>query len=214
MYLPSHFEETRIDVLHGLMRSQPLTTLVTVAAGAIQADHIPLLLSAADTGLGTLRGHVARANPMWRQLDRDAEALAIFQGPDAYVTPSWYPSKREHGKVVPTWNYAVVHARGTLRVVDDPVWITAHVEALTRQQEAAGAPPWAVADAPADFIERLAGAVVGIEMSISRLSGKWKLSQNQTAENRAGVAAGLKARNSEGDAALAAMLEAAALQGR
>ncbi|MBW7901576.1 MAG: FMN-binding negative transcriptional regulator [Rhodocyclaceae bacterium] len=133
MYCPAHFAETRPEVLHALMRARPLATLVTAGDDGPAADHIPFVLDLPDDGPGVLRGHVARANPMWRRLaDGDVPALAVFHGPDAYVTPSWYPGKREHGRAVPTWNYAIVHARGPLRAIDDPDWLRAHVEALTR----------------------------------------------------------------------------------
>ena len=123
MYLPSHFEESRIGALHEVMRSRPLATIVTLSAGGINANHIPLYLSPESGQYGTLHGHIARSNPMWSDLDQNVEALAIFQGPDSYISPSWYPTKQEHGKVVPTWNYAVVHAYGSLRVFDDAVWL-------------------------------------------------------------------------------------------
>ena len=220
MYVPKHFAEPRVDVLHPLMRAHPLATLVSLTAGGLVANHVPLHLSPGPEPFGTLRGHVARANPLWLDFvgkagdsdDSDgsggsggsdaagtAEVLAIFHGPDAYITPSWYASKAETGKVVPTWNYAVAHAHGALRVVDDPVWIRAQMTALTAQGEAAFAEPWRVDDAPADYIEKLIGAVVGIEIVITRLSGKWKVSQNQSAANREGVVRGLLA-SGESDA--------------
>ncbi len=202
MYVPKHFAEPRVDVLHQLMRAHPLATLVTLTADGLDANHVPLLLSPEPGPFGSLRGHVARANPVWRDLTPDtggSEVLAIFHGPDAYITPSWYASKAETGKVVPTWNYAVAHAHGALRVVDDPVWIRAQMTALTAQGEAAFAEPWRVDDAPADYIEKLIGAVVGIEIVITRLSGKWKVSQNQSAANREGVVRGLLA-SGESDA--------------
>lgn len=212
MYIPAHFDEPRLDVLHELMRARPLATLVTLSSGGLDANHIPLHLDAAASPLGTLRGHVARANPVWRDVV-DGEVLAIFQGADAYVTPAWYPAKRETGKVVPTWNYAVAHAHGRLRVIDDAVWLRAHLEALTAHQEQAAAAPWRLSDAPREFADKLIEAVVGIEIVITRLSGKWKLSQNQGAPNRAGVVAGLRARGKPKDREMAAMVEARARQG-
>lgn len=193
MYVPKHFEEPSLDVLHELMRERPLATLVTLLPDGLNADHIPLHLSAGDFPLGILRGHVARSNSLWTGHAEDVEVLAVFQGADAYVTPSWYPTKRETGKAVPTWNYAVAHAYGTLCVIDDASWLRAHLEALTAQQEVAFAEPWQVADAPHDYIDKMIGAVVGIEIVVSRLTGKWKLSQNQPAQNRAGVIDGLRA---------------------
>ena len=139
---------------------------------------------------GTLIGHVARANPIWRT---PGPAVLVFQGPDAYVSPSWYPGKREHGKVVPTWNYAVVHARGPLRIIHDADWLRTQVESLTQRQESAFAEPWAVSDAPADYIEKMLAAIVGIELRLTSLEGKWKTSQNQPEGNRGGAAQGLQA---------------------
>lgn len=194
MYQVAAFREERIDVMHALMRSHRLASLVTCIDGAIEANHLPLLIDPLPTPYGTLRGHVARANPLWRQLNEsnaaDREALAIFQGPQAYVTPSWYPGKRETGEVVPTWNYAVVHAYGTLVVHDDGDWVRDLVSRLTAQQEAAQPQPWGIDDAPAEYVERMLGAIVGIELRIVRLEGKWKVSQNRREADRAGVVAG------------------------
>ncbi len=202
MYQPAAFREERTGVMHALIREYPLATLVTQAVGTLEANHLPLLIDAEPAPNGTLRGHVARANPLWRQLHEGNEALAVFQGPQAYVTPSWYPTKRETGKVVPTWNYAVVHARGSLVVHDDRAWLRDLVSRLTDQQEAPLARPWGIADAPADYIEQMLGAIVGIEIRITRLEGKWKISQNRGAADREGVAAGFA---EGGDAAAQAM---------
>lgn len=203
MYSPSHFEEDRRQVLHGLIAEQPLATLVTLGASGIAANHIPLLLDAAAGEFGTLRGHVARANPVWRDLVAGVESLAIFQGAHGYISPNWYPGKAEHGKAVPTWNYCVVHAYGSLRVIDDAAWVRQAVEDLTTRHEAGFAAPWAVSDAPADYIENMGKAIVGIELPISRLLGKWKVSQNQPAGNRQGVLSGLRAQGTPGAIALA-----------
>jgi transcriptional regulator len=194
MYVPPHFEETRLEVLHELIRARPLATVVTLSADGINANHIPLHLCEQQGRLGALRGHVARSNPMWRDRVEDVEALAIFQGAHGYISPSWYPTKREHGKVVPTWNYAVVHAYGPLRVIDDPVWLRELLEVLVRRHEASSIAPWSISDAPPEFIERMIGSIVGFEIVISRLNGKWEASQNQPAENRAGVVEALKQR--------------------
>lgn len=192
MYLPRHFEESRPAVLHALMRARPLATLVLGdGAGGFDANHIPLYLDAARGPHGVLRGHVARANPLWRQAGAGTPALAIFQGDDAYISPSWYPSKREHGKAVPTWNYVVVHARGTLRAIDDAAWMRGLLDTLTAEQEAGLPQPWSISDAPADYIEKMVAAVVGIELPIEQITGKWKVSQNQPDANRAGAAQGL-----------------------
>jgi len=208
MYLPSHFDEPRLPVLHELIRARPLATLVTLAGGAIEANHVPLHLSPHEGPFGTLRGHVARANGLWRETDADGEVLAIFQGPDAYVTPSWYPTKAETGKAVPTWNYAVVHARGRLRVHDDDAWLRAHLAAMTAEREGARAEPWRLEDAPADYTNKLIGAIVGIEIVITRLAGKWKTSQNQPPRNRAGVARGLRSEDDSDALEMAALVRA------
>lgn len=209
MYLPKHFDQPSRDVLHQLMRAQPLATLVTLSADGLNANHIPFHLTAESGPFGTLRGHVARANPVWRDVAQEMDVLAIFQGPDAYITPSWYPTKAEHGKAVPTWNYAVAHAYGKLRVIDDAAWLRTHLGALTDHNEAAFAEPWQVSDAPADYIEKMMAAIVGIEIEITRLIGKWKVSQNQPAENRAGVMQALRASGEANALAMAALVEGA-----
>jgi transcriptional regulator len=195
MYTPTHFQEPRLEVLHHLIRTHPLATVVTLSDQGLDANHIPFVLSPQEGPYGTLRCHVARANPIWKEATQAAmqatETLLIFHGPQAYISPSWYPSKAETGKVVPTWNYAVVHAHGKMRVVDDPVWLRSQLEAITRQNESAMLQPWQVKDAPADYIEKMMAAVVGIEIPITRLTGKWKVSQNQPEQNRAGVVDGL-----------------------
>lgn len=193
MYTPALFREDRIEVLSDLMRQYPLATLVTVGAGGIEANHAPLLYDPEPAPFGTLRGHLARANPQWRLERPEFGALAVFQGPQAYVSPSFYPSKKEHGKVVPTWNYAVVHAHATVTVHDDPEWLRRLVTSLTEAQEAAFANPWQVSDAPPGYIEGLLKAIVGIELRIHRLEGKWKASQNRPPEDRLGVVNELEA---------------------
>jgi transcriptional regulator len=192
MYIPKHFAEPRVEVLHELIRARPLSTLVTLSSSGLNANHIPLHLSAQPAPFGTLRGHVARGNPMWNDIVTDVEALAIFHGPNAYITPSWYATKKETGKVVPTWNYVAVHAYGMLRIIDDAVWLRAQLGALTAHNEAAFPQPWHIDDAPRDFTETMIKSIVGIEIVISRLSGKWKTSQNQPAKNQTGVVEGLR----------------------
>lgn len=208
MYTPKHFEEPRIDVMHELIRARPLATLVTLTSGGLAANHIPLHLVDTPAPFGTLRGHVARANPVWSDFAKDVEVLAIFHGPDSYITPSWYATKQETGKVVPTWNYAVVHACGTLRIIDDAAWVRAQLEALTAHNEAGFAHPWAVSDAPHEYTEKLIGNIVGFEIVIAKLSGKWKVSQNQPAQNQAGVIAGLNNSNQHDAAEMAALVAA------
>jgi transcriptional regulator len=206
MYLPTQFEETDIAVLHGLLCAYPLATLVTLTGVRLNANHLPLELDPKPGPLGTLRGHVARANPVWRDLPRDLEALAVFQGPQRYITPSWYRSKKETGRVVPTWNYAVVHAYGPLRVIEDPSWLRRLVERLTGHNEASRAQPWKVSDAPEEFIESQLRAIVGIEMPITELSGKWKVSQNRSNADREGVVEGLEGLNDPEAAAMAELV--------
>jgi transcriptional regulator len=192
MYLPSHFEETRVDVLHRLIEERPLGTLVTRTPDGLEANHLPFEIDRQPPPFGTLRGHVARANPQWRSAAPGVEALVIFHGPDGYVSPGLYPSKRETGQVVPTWNYVVAHAVGPLRVVDDPAWLRGLVGRLTDRHERGRREPWKLGDAPADFIDAMLRAIVGLEMPILRLTGKWKLSQNRPPGDRAGVAEGLE----------------------
>lgn len=192
MYLPSHFQETRVDVMHDLMRAHPLATLVTFGGDGIIANHIPMVLHADASEHGVLRGHVARPNPFWKNLDPSVEALAVFQGPHHFITPTWYPSKQENGKVVPTWNYAVVHAHGPLIIIDDADWLLEQVNSLTSEHESARDRPWAVSDAPANYIEAMLKGIIGLELPINHLDGKWKVSQNRDRKDREGVAQGLK----------------------
>jgi transcriptional regulator len=193
MYRPAHFREDRIDVLHDFIHEHSLSTLVTMTAEGLIANHIPLILDPEPAPFGTLRGHVARANPLWRDSLADVHALAIFHGPHAYITPSWYPTKQETGHVVPTYNYVVVHAHGPLLTYTDPSRLERHLRALTDRHEAPFETPWKVDDAPADFFQNLLSGIVGIEIPIQRLEGKWKVSQNRTPADRAGAAEGLRA---------------------
>lgn len=187
MYSPSHFDETRPALLQELIARHPLGTLITHGADGLSADHLPFELCAPnpDAPLGVLRAHVARANPLWR---RSGATLVVFQGPSAYVSPALYEDKPISGKVVPTWNYMAVHAHGPLRAIDDPVWLLALLERLTQQHEATRAAPWSVHDAPREFIDKLLGAIVGIEIPLQRMQGKWKVSQNRSLHDRHAVA--------------------------
>jgi len=188
MYLPKHFAVNDLPTLHTLMREHPLATLVTQDADGLNANHIPLQLDATAGEYGCLRGHVARANPL-ATAALDSEVLVIFQGPHSYISPSNYATKAEHGKVVPTWNYTAVHAYGRLRLIDDADWLLTQLTALTAEHEGRPAKPWAVSDAPADYIAKMLAAIVGFEISITRLVGKWKVSQNQPAVNQASLIA-------------------------
>ncbi|MCZ7566424.1 MAG: FMN-binding negative transcriptional regulator [Burkholderiales bacterium] len=210
MYLPSHFTESRVPVMHDLMRAYPLAAVVTTTAAGPAADHVPLEIDPAPAPYGTLRGHVARANPMWRERLPATPVLAIFQGPQAYVSPSAYATKRETGRVVPTWNYAVVHARCTLRAIGDPAWLRGLVERLTARHESDRSAPWQVTDAPPDYVDQLLRAIVGLELVVTELTGKWKASQNRPARDRAGVVEDLSRRGDDSAAAMARLVQAAA----
>ena len=201
MYLPSHFEEQRPAVLHALVASNPFGLLVTQSDAGLAANAIPWLLDVEADGAVLLRGHVARANPLWREARTDLESLVIFQGPQAYVSPSLYASKTEHGKVVPTWNYIMVQARGRFEAVDDAARTLAIVTRLTERHESARRAPWAVSDAPSEFIDKMLAAIVGVQLRVASISGKWKVSQNRSPADRAGVRAGLRADASDADAA-------------
>lgn len=206
MYVPSHFAQTDPARLHGLIRDFPLATLVTHGARGLQSDPVPLQLIERPGGERLLRGHVARANPLWRNHDPASDVLAVFSGPQAYITPSWYATKREHGRVVPTWNYTVVQARGRLRVIEDAEWLHALLTSLTTEHETRVDSDWQVGDAPDEFVARLLEAIVGIEIVVSELTGKWKHSQNQPAANRDGVVDGLVARGDPAAQAAAALV--------
>ncbi len=197
MYIPKHFEQPDVRALHDLVRAAPLATLVVPSDAGLVANHIPFVLEASNTV--KLLAHIPRANPLSELATTPRDSLAIFHGPQGYVSPSWYATKREHGKVVPSWNYAVVHAHGRLRVIDDVDWVLWQVDLLTQQNEGPRAEPWAVSDAPAEYTERLARALVGLEIQVERLEGKSKASQNQPTENQQSVLAGLEAEAPDSD---------------
>jgi transcriptional regulator len=178
--------------------AHPLGLLVTTGRGGLLANPIPFVLEPKASPLGTLKAHLSRANAQWRDFDPDQEALVVFQGAQAYITPSWYAAKREHGKVVPTWNYAMVQAYGRMRIMDDPDWLLRQISALTALQESGRPDPWAVDDAPAPFVAAQIKGIVGIEIDISRIEGKWKVSQNRSEADRRSVSEGL--RQAEDDA--------------
>jgi transcriptional regulator len=209
MYQPPHFREDRIEVQHALIRTHPLGLLITAGPGGLIANPFPFLLDSRASGieasgkegseLGTLRLHIARANPQWRELEAVEECLVVFQGPQDYVTPSWYATKRETGKVVPTWNYATVHAWGRPRVMNDDVWLRRQIEDLTGSRESQRTEPWQVEDAPENFIAAQMRGIVGVEISILRIEGKWKMSQNRPEADRIGVAAGFRESGEAGE---------------
>jgi transcriptional regulator len=193
MYLPDHFAETRPDVVAAFLEAHPMAQLVTMTAEGLMATPLPLLYEPAADGLGSLVGHVARANPQWRLPTSGVEALAVFTGSNAYISPNWFPSKREHGKVVPTWNYETVHIRGAFVVHDETEWKRALVTRLTARHESQFAAPWAVADAPPDYIDASLKAIVGVEVQVTSIQAKRKLSQNRLEADVVGAIEGLTA---------------------
>ncbi len=207
MYLPTHFAETRIEVMQALVHAHPLGALVTMGAQGLDANHVPFEYDPHPAPYGTLRAHVARANPVWQEASASIEPLVIFQGPQVYISPSWYPTKKQTGKVVPTFNYIVVHAYGPMRVIDDVAWVRAFVGKLTDRFESQRPQPWSVVDAPEDFIATQARAIVGIEIPVTRLIGKWKASQNRPAEDRESVAQALRESGAPAGQAMASEIE-------
>ena len=208
MYVPRLFSEDRVPVLHETIRQIGLGTLVTMGPGGLVASHVPMLVEAEPEPYGTLIGHLARANPHWQDFAAGTEALAMFLGPEAYISPAWYPTKAETGKVVPTWNYASVHATGPIELVEDEAGLLDIVTRLTATHEAGRAAPWQVSDAPAEFVAGMLKAIVGFRIKVARLEGKWKMSQNRPPADRAGVVEGLRRESGEkGEAVAAAVLE-------
>jgi transcriptional regulator len=207
MYQPPHFREDDLAVQHALIRAHPLGLLVTFGSEGLEANLIPFVLHA-SSALGTLKAHLSRANPQWRNFDPDQEALVVFQGPETYITPSWYAAKREHGKVVPTWNYAIVQARGRLTIKDDPDWLLQQITAMTDMQEAPRPEPWTVSDAPAPFVAAQLKGIVGVEIEITRIEGKWKVSQNRAEADRLGVSTGLRLSQDDASHRMAALVDA------
>ena len=208
MYVPKSNAESRPEVLQDFMEAHPFATLVTASTDGLFATHLPLVLDRTRGKYGTLEGHVARANPHHRQTLVTPEALVIFTGANAYITPSWYAAKAEHGRVVPTWNYVAVHAYGTINFRDDHAFLRRHLDALTNGHESKRDHPWAVSDAPEEFITQLEQAIVGFELPISRLEGKWKMSQNRSAADIDGVVRGLAGSSAEGDRVVAGIVQA------
>jgi transcriptional regulator len=208
MYQPPHFREDRLEVQHALIRSHPLGLLVTFGSTGLVANPVPFWLDAAATPLGSLKAHLSRANPQWRDYDPAQEALVVFQGPEAYITPSWYAAKQETGKVVPTWNYAIVQAYGRMRVIDDPAWLREQIGHMTDDRESTRPEPWAVGDAPESFVAAQLKGIVGVEIEISRIEGKWKVSQNRSDADRKGVAEGLRESADDALLRMAALVDA------
>jgi transcriptional regulator len=207
MYIPRHNEEKRPSVMRALMVSQPLATLVTLGASGLFASHIPMVLEDDGSQFGVLKAHISRANTQWRDFVPTVDALAIFAGHQHYITPNWYPGTKEHGKEVPTWNYVVVHAYGPLKVIEDREWLLRNVEKLTDIHESRSPVPWKVGDAPEEYIKSQLNGIVGLELPIRRLEGKWKVSQNRTQREREGVIDGLAKLNTPESLAMKALVE-------
>jgi transcriptional regulator len=203
MFTPAFFAETRVDLLHAFIRTHPLGTLIANGLDGPEATHLPFFL---DAPAGSLRCHMARANPLWRQLQSGARVLVTFLGPDHYITPNWYAAKQEHGKVVPTWNYVAIHAAGQARLFEDAPSLLRHLNELTGSREIGSPEPWSVADAPAEYVAGLAKAIVGVEISVDRLEGKWKVSQNRSDADQQGVIAGLEALGSHSSQEMANLI--------
>jgi transcriptional regulator len=206
MYVPKIHEETDISVLHSLVKSHPLATWVTQGDGELLVNHIPFFLDPTRGEFGTLVGHVAKANRVWQSFSITINSVLVFQGAETYITPSWYPSKHAHGKAVPTWNYVVVHAHGIPRVIEDRERMLQILNQLTDVHEAEQALPWKVSDAPQEFMDRLLQSIVGIEIPIAKLVGKWKVSQNRPESDKLGVVAGLLARNEQQSKEMASLV--------
>ena len=207
MYTPGYFKVEDTAELHAMIRARPFAILITWGSEGLTATHLPTVLKV-DEGcpLGRIECHLARPNPQWKTHAPDRDALMIFQGPEAYIRPGWYPSKAEHGKVVPTWNYAAVHAYGRLETVQDKDWLLAHVAELSDQQEVGHAAPWSTDDAPTNFLEMMSRGIVGLKLRIGRLEGKLKMSQNRSVADRQGVVQGLEQRASGEDAMIASLI--------
>jgi transcriptional regulator len=205
MYQPDHHRVDDLSLMHALMRARPLVALISGGAEGLYATHLPTVLKD-DGAYGVIEFHLARANPHWKYLAQCDEALMIFQGPEGYITPGWYPSKAEHAKVVPTWNYAVVHVYGRPEMMQETDWIRRHLAELTAQQERNEAEPWALTDAPETFIEVMLRGVIGFRLAITRLEGKWKMSQNRDIKDRDGVVSGLRKRGVGDDLEIAELV--------
>jgi len=208
MYIPKYHEEHNLDVLHDLITAHPLGTWAVCQDNKITAHHLPFMLDRSRGTCGSLVTHVAKANPVWQLIHENTDSsLIIFQGANTYITPSWYVSKQEHGKVVPTWNYAVVHVYGVPKAWTDMDWLHQHVNTVTDAYEAQQPKPWKVNDAPQEYIDQMTQGIVGIEIPIERIIGKWKVSQNRNEADRQGVIDGLRAKGDADSIAMAVMVE-------
>jgi len=206
MYQPKSFRQDNVDEMKAMMKAYPLATLVTTGQHGTQANHIPLILKEVAAGEHVLWGHIAKANPLWQELDNSASVLAIFHGPNGYVSPNYYPTKQEHSKVVPTWNYVAVHVRGQLAFIHEDHWKLEMLNNLTAQHESQQKDPWSVNDAPKEFTQSLLGAIVGFEIKVTAIDGKWKAGQNQPNKNRQGTIDGLSVSQNPADRKMAEVM--------
>ncbi|OUR65388.1 hypothetical protein A9Q73_08310 [Bermanella sp. 47_1433_sub80_T6] len=206
MYQPKSFQQDNVDEMKAMMKAYPLATLVTTGQHGVEANHIPLILKEVAAGEHVLWGHMAKANPLWQELDDSAQVLAIFHGPNGYVSPNYYPTKQEHGKVVPTWNYVAVHVRGRLDFIHEDKWKLEMLNNLTAQHESQQKDPWSVNDAPKEFTQSLLGAIVGFEIKVTAIDGKWKAGQNQPNKNRQGTIDGLSVSPNPADKKMAQVM--------
>lgn len=206
MYIQTPFEETRIEVLHALIRDHPLGTFVAMTQDGLEANHIPFEICDGPHAFGTLRAHVARANPIWNSTLPALDTMLVFQGPNAYISPSWYVNGKKSGKLAPSWNYAVVHAYGRLRVIEDGDWLREHLGQLVARHEAGQPTPWSMAEQPPEFTDNMVRAIVGIEIEITRLVGKWFVSQHRTPADRVSLAANLRLQHSDSATAVAELI--------
>lgn len=207
MYIPKPFEERKLDRLHKFIEAYPLATWVSYAEGDLNVDHVPFVLDTSNTANGVLYGHIARANPIWRQYARSTRHVLVFRGPQTYVSPNWYPSKEEHGRAVPTWNYTIVTVYGRPRFIHDRNWLISHLSQLSDFNERAQSTPWSYSDAPAEFAEKLLKGVVGVEIPIEKIEGKFKANQTSTDQDKIGVIAGLREWGGDEKLAMAAIVE-------
>lgn len=212
MHIPKQFQESRVDILQGFMRDYPLCTLITLSSDGVNANHIPMHVIDTPQPFGALTCHIDKSNRIVDDIHRNGEVLAIFNGPNTYITPSWMPTKKEKGRVVPTWNYAVVHARGNARVIEDKQWLYEQIGAFTNHSETAVHSQWQLSDAPLEFTDKLINGILGLEIIITELTGKWKVSQNEPMVNKRGIVEGLKNSDGQADKAAMASLVAAAME--
>lgn len=206
MYVPKHHEEKNISILHALVKTHSLAMWATQGDSELLVNHIPFFLDPTRGNLGTLVGHVAKANRVWQSFSTTVNSVLVFQGAETYITPSWYPSKHGHGEAVPTWNYAVVHVHGLPRAIENREWLLQHLNQLTDSHEAEQALPWKVSDAPQEFTERLLRSIVGIEIPIAKIVGKWKVSQNRSEPDKLGIVTGLLARDDQQSKEMASLV--------